>query len=77
MKRPHRRLPQPAVRFFLALRLQIWYYQSQFDERLEKAMKNRNKLIGYLFAVFTIIVWGSTFISSKVLLRHYTPLKSC
>jgi len=36
-------------------------------------MKNRNKLIGYLFAVFTIIVWGSTFISSKVLLRHYTP----
>ena len=36
-------------------------------------MKNRDKLIGYLFAIFTITVWGSTFISSKVLLRHYTP----
>lgn len=36
-------------------------------------MKNRDKLIGYLFAVFTIIVWGSTFISSKVLLGYYTP----
>lgn len=36
-------------------------------------MKNRDKLTGYLFAVFTIIVWGSTFISSKKLLVFYTP----
>ena len=36
-------------------------------------MKDRSKLLGYLYAVFTITVWGSTFISSKVLLRHYTP----
>lgn len=36
-------------------------------------MKQREKLLGYLFAAFTIIVWGSTFISSKVLLAHYTP----
>lgn len=36
-------------------------------------MKNREKLTGCLFAVFTIIVWGSTFISSKKLLVFYTP----
>ena len=38
-------------------------------------MKDRSKLLGYLYAVFAITVWGSTFISSKVLLRHYTPLQ--
>ena len=36
-------------------------------------MKNREKLTGCLFALFTVIAWGSTFISSKVLLAHYTP----
>lgn len=36
-------------------------------------MKNREKLTGYLFALFTIVVWGSTFISSKKLLTVYTP----
>ena len=36
-------------------------------------MENRTKLLGYLYAGFTIAVWGSTFISSKLLLEHYTP----
>ena len=36
-------------------------------------MKNHEKLTGYLFALFTIAVWGSTFISSKKLLSVYTP----
>lgn len=36
-------------------------------------MKNREKLTGCLYAVFTVIVWGSTFISSKKLLVFYTP----
>lgn len=36
-------------------------------------MKNREKLTGCLFAIFTIAVWGSTFISSKKLLIFYTP----
>lgn len=36
-------------------------------------MKNREKLTGCLFALFTITVWGSTFISSKKLLAIYTP----
>ena len=37
------------------------------------AMREKNKLTGYLCAVFTIVVWGSTFISSKKLLEVYTP----
>ena len=28
---------------------------------------------GYIYALFTILVWGSTFISSKLLLQQYTP----
>ena len=36
-------------------------------------MQNREKLTGWLFAAFTITVWGSTFISSKKLLSVYTP----
>jgi len=36
-------------------------------------MKNREKLLGIFFALFTIAVWGSTFISSKLLLAYYTP----
>ncbi|MBE6963462.1 MAG: DMT family transporter [Ruminococcaceae bacterium] len=36
-------------------------------------MKNRDKLLGIFFALFTIAVWGSTFISSKLLLEYYTP----
>lgn len=38
-------------------------------------MEKREKLTGRLFALFTIIVWGSTFISSKKLLAVYTPLQ--
>lgn len=38
-------------------------------------MDHPKKLIGYLCAAFTILVWGSTFISSKILLRYYTPLQ--
>lgn len=36
-------------------------------------MKDRQRLTGCLFAIFTIIIWGSTFISSKKLLAAYTP----
>lgn len=36
-------------------------------------MKNREKLTGCLSALFTITVWGSTFIASKKLLTVYTP----
>ncbi len=36
-------------------------------------MKRHPRLIGCLFAAFTVLVWGSTFISSKKLLALYTP----
>ena len=36
-------------------------------------MKNREKFVGCLFALFTVVAWSSTFISSKILLIHYTP----
>ena len=36
-------------------------------------MHNRSRLTGWLLATFVIAVWGSTFISSKLLLEHYTP----
>ena len=31
------------------------------------------KLLGHIFAIFTIIVWGTTFIASKLLLSVLTP----
>lgn len=36
-------------------------------------MNHRERLTGWLLATFVIAVWGSTFISSKILLEHYTP----
>ena len=36
-------------------------------------MQNQKKLTGWLYAAFTISVWGSTFISSKKLLGIYSP----
>ncbi len=35
-----------------------------------------SKLLGYLFALFTVVVWGTTFIASKqLLLAGYTPAR--
>lgn len=36
-------------------------------------MNHRPRLTGCLLAAFTVLVWGSTFISSKKLLTVYTP----
>ena len=33
----------------------------------------QNPCRGHLAAVFTILVWGGTFVSTKVLLRHFAP----
>ena len=32
-------------------------------------------LMGHLFALVTILLWGTTFISTKVLLRSFTPIE--
>lgn len=36
-------------------------------------MTLNQRLRGHLFAGFTILIWGTTFISTKVLLRAFTP----
>ena len=36
-------------------------------------MEQKEKLLGYLFAGITVLVWATTFISSKFLLEFYTP----
>lgn len=38
-------------------------------------MNLENKSTGHLAAIFTVSVWGATFISTKVLLRHFTPVE--
>ena len=37
-------------------------------------MKNK-RLLGHIAAIFTIIVWGTTFISTKVLLTDFQPVE--
>ena len=32
-------------------------------------------LMGHLFALVTILLWGTTFISTKVFLRSFTPIE--
>lgn len=38
-------------------------------------MKENHALQGHLLCVFTILIWGTTFVSSKVLLEAFTPLE--
>ncbi len=37
--------------------------------------KNRLQAAGHLTALFTIILWGTTFISTKVLLKDFSPVE--
>ncbi len=38
-------------------------------------MKNNKHAAGHLLATLTIIIWGTTFISTKILLRDFTPIE--
>ena len=39
-------------------------------------MIDKNKqVLGHLFAIFTIFIWGTTFISTKILLENFTPIE--
>ncbi len=38
-------------------------------------MNKQNHLYGHIASAFSIFVWGTTFISTKVLLRSFTPLE--
>ena len=35
----------------------------------------KQQVQGHFLAVFTVVVWGATFISTKVLLRSFTPVE--
>lgn len=37
------------------------------------SIKN-DKLLGHILALFTVFIWGITFVSSKLLLEYFTPL---
>ena len=37
--------------------------------------KNKKNLLGHILAAFTIAVWGTTFIATKILLEDFTPLE--
>ncbi|MDY4953120.1 MAG: DMT family transporter [Candidatus Onthomonas sp.] len=39
-------------------------------------MKPTGKAVGHLCAIFCIVVWGTTFIVSTMLLEHYTPIQT-
>lgn len=38
-------------------------------------MNKENELDGHLFAIVTILIWGTTFISTKVLLKSFSPIE--
>ena len=42
--------------------------------RLEYRAKNEN-VIGHISALFTILVWGTTFVSTKILLVDFSPIE--
>ena len=37
-------------------------------------MQENRRIQGHLFGAFSVLVWGTTFVSTKVLLRAFTPL---
>lgn len=38
-------------------------------------MDRRKEIQGHMFSVFTIFIWGTTFISTKILLKAFTPIE--
>ena len=44
------------------------------NARIERGEKNHEKkTLGHIYALFTILVWGSCFVLTKVMLTAYTP----
>lgn len=41
---------------------------------MERSMKHKETM-GHLAALFTVIIWGTTFISTKILLQDFLPLE--
>lgn len=38
------------------------------------SMSKKDKVLGHMLALFTIFIWGITFVSSKLLLEYFSPL---
>jgi drug/metabolite transporter (DMT)-like permease len=38
-------------------------------------IRNHNPVAGHLLALFTILIWGTTFVSTKALLKDFTPVE--
>jgi len=38
-------------------------------------MDRKREIQGHLFSLFTIFIWGTTFISTKILLKAFTPIE--
>ena len=38
-------------------------------------IKNKKTLIGHILAAFTILVWGTTFVATKILLEEFSPIE--
>ncbi|WP_342551507.1 DMT family transporter [Paenibacillus sp. FSL R7-0652] len=39
------------------------------------SIRHQSNAAGHLLALLTIVVWGTTFVSTKVLLQHFTPVE--
>lgn len=39
-------------------------------------MDRKKEIQGHLFSLFTIFIWGTTFISTKILLKAFTPIET-
>jgi len=37
--------------------------------------KNNHRLQGHLLGAFSVLVWGTTFVATKVLLRTFSPIE--
>ena len=38
-------------------------------------MRTKNEISGHLFALTAILVWGTTFTSTKILLKSFAPVE--
>lgn len=38
-------------------------------------MKVKNESKGHIFAILTVFIWGTTFISTKILLVDFSPVE--
>ena len=62
--------------------LQVWDTMVRVYLKWEKIIKTKEeenmenkKAFGHALAIFTIFIWGTTFISTKILLQAFQPVE--